>query len=347
MLMDNIITSDAIAIYIGNSYIKILVGNRKKISQFHSLKIPENSVVDDRIVDLDAVCEALNNFLMEAKIKSKWVSFAIHGQDIVVRHIDIPIMEEKNIRGAIEWELNQYLPNEGKNHYVDFEILDKVVDRENKVYKVLAAAVPREKVDIHLELCKRLNLNLKSIDISANCAARVFKNISTADKSIESIGIIDIGNKNSSIIILDKGKLFMEREVPFGIDNVLREVTKRIDLDTNEAFDFILNDFSFSNINEDNEIENRIKTLFDNVLSSFSKIIQFYTTGKVTKKLDKIFITDIGPKVKGLDEYIEEYFQTSVEIPDSPQKINLKVKLPSDCELTSYINTCGLLLRKE
>ncbi|MBL4937197.1 type IV pilus assembly protein PilM [Clostridium sp. YIM B02515] len=345
--MDNIINSETIAIYIGNNYIKILIGNKKKISQFHNIKVPENSVLDDKIINLDAVYEVLDNFLMERKIKTKNVSFAIHGQDIVVRHIDVPIMDEKNIKDAIEWEVNQYLPDEGKNHYIDFEVLGKIIDEDKKMYKVLTAAVPKEKVDIHLELCERLNLNLKSIDISANCAARVFKNISTADKSIDSIGIIDIGNKNSSIIILDKGKLFMEREVPFGIDNVLREVTKRIDLDNNEAFDFILNDFSFSNINEDNEIENRIKTLFDNVLSSFSKIIQFYTTGKVTKKLDKIYITDLGPKFKGLDKYIEEYFQTNVEIPDSPQKINLKVKLPSDCELTSYINTCGLLLRKE
>lgn len=347
MSLNNIVSNEIIGIYIGNTNIKILLGNKNKIKQFMSIKTPENSVQDYNIIDIEAIVNCLNMFFKQNKITAKNVAFAIQGQEIIIRHVELPIMPEKNIRSAIEWETNQFLPNNGAEHYIDFEILDKVYSNDKKAFKIMVAAVPKEKVDKYLRLSEILNLRLKAIDLTANCTARLFKNIAQKDKEVKNIGVIDIGSKNSSIVIIENGKLFMEKTVPFGLFNIQREISKKKNISLKEAEEYMLDTLNFYEIEAEDEITKRMQTLFDNLFSSFSKVIQFYTTGKASKKLDRIYLSSGGNLIKGLNKYINDYFETETMVPDNFKAMNLKIAAPKDFELKFYANIVGLLLRRE
>jgi type IV pilus assembly protein PilM len=207
--------------------------------------------------------------------------------------------------------------------------------------------VPKEKVDSYVELAEKLELKIEAVDIAANCVARVFANSVKNGKEFRSIGIIDIGTKSSSIVVMDKGKLFMEREVHFGIENLTREISRRLQTDMDEALKYLLNYFNFDGMNEEHEVDRRIQELFDNVSASFLKVVQFYTTGKVQKNLDEIFVIGGGSQIKGIENYLSRYLGSPVYTVDTPEKISRKIHLPQDDMLKFHINTLGLLLRKE
>jgi type IV pilus assembly protein PilM len=114
-----------LAIDIGYSYIKMLFGGNKKILHEALIKTPENSIEDNKIVDIEKIYNAINDYILGNKINVKSVSFSLHGQDVVIRHIEIPIMEKKKLRDSVEWEANQHLPESGTNYYLDYEINDK------------------------------------------------------------------------------------------------------------------------------------------------------------------------------------------------------------------------------
>ncbi len=336
-----------LAIDIGNSNIKILSGSNKKILHCVSIKTPENSIEDNKIIDIEKIYNAINEYTLRNNIKIKSVSFSLHGQDVVIRHIEIPIMEKKKLRDSVEWETNQYLPGNGSNYYIDYEIIDKENTSQKKVYKLLVVAVPKEKVDQYLNLAEKLNLKLDAIDIAANCSARVFSRAARNGKEFRSMGIIDIGSKSSSIVVLGNGKLFMEREVPFGVENLTREASRRLQIDMDDSIRYLIDNFSFDKINVEHEIDRRILELFDNVSSTFQKVIEFYTTGKVQKNLDEIFVIGGGSKLKGIQGYLSKYLSSPVYIVDSPEKIGRKIYFPKDSDLSLHINTIGLLMRKE
>lgn len=336
-----------LAIDIGNNSIKMLFGSNKKILHAASIKTPEKSIEDNRIVEIEKIFNSINEYVLKNNLKAKDVSFSLHGQDIVIRHNEIPIMERKKLRESVEWEANQYLPENGTNYYLDYEIIDRENTNEKKVYKLITVAAPKEKVEQYVILSKMLNLKLDAIDIAANCVARVFMNAARNGKDFRSIGIIDIGSKSSSIVVLGNGKLFMEREVPFGIDNLTREVSRRLQIDLDDAIKYFINNFNFEKINLEQEMDRRILELFDNVCSTFLKVIEFYTTGKIQKNLDEIFVIGGGSKIKGIQSYFSKYFSSPVYIADNLEKTGRRMKLPKDCDLSLYINTLGLLMRKE
>lgn len=336
------------AIDIGNGYTKVVVGNNKKIKLCGLLKMPEGSVVNNNIMDVGAVAQTLKAFMNENKINSSDAYFAIQGQDLVVRHLEIPMMNVKSIRQAVEYEINQYLPEDGANHYVDYEIIEKINTPEKKAYKLVVVAAPKAKVNKYIELARAMNMKVKAIDISSNCATRVFKEKEKYDPSVKkSTGIIDIGYNTSNITILENGKLFIEREINFGIYNIVKEISSFFNDDYNQAYQYLFEKFSFNNADDGSGIHKKILSMFDEGLDSFEKIIQFYTTGRIEKTLDKIYIIGGGSGVKGIDFYYGSYFNTSAYVADSPEKLPCKLKFPVGCDLNVYINALGLVLRKE
>lgn len=338
--------SENIAVDIGSTFIKVMVGNKQKVRLCDRLETPEGSVSEDKIIDNGAISRVLLEYLRKNNVKSKDISFVVHGQDIIVRHTETPIIDDEGVRNSVEWEIKQYLPESGQNHYISYEIIDKAVSVEKKIYKILAVAAPREKVDNYIVLAESMKMNLKAIDIASNCIGRTFREL-VVKKFINSVGVIDIGSSTISIVVLDKGKLFIEREVPFGIDAILDDIVKKNGVSYEEAYKQLLSNFSFDNSMEPSELSKKILYLFNNVFSSFEKIIEFYTTGKQEKSLDQIYVMGGANAIGGLDKYISNYLESPVTLVDDISKLFLKIQLPKDCDIKFYIGTLGLLLRKE
>jgi type IV pilus assembly protein PilM len=342
---EDMFSNDKIAVHINDSYVKIIEGNNKRVKHWDMSEISTDNMAGPDISHMDFIYSRLKRFIRQKKVKTDKIVFSISSPDIVTRHLEIPLMKKKSIKGSVEWEMNQYLPGMGENHYIDFQIINKIENEEKKVFKILAVAVPREKVDNIYNLSQRLNLKLKAVDISANCISRVFKQ--NAKETVESIGVIELGDKSSSIVILDNGNLFMEREVPFGTDAVAREIARRLQIYTDEAEHYLKEVFTFGASGEEVEVDNRIQTMFDNVFESFVKVIQFYTTGRVKKPLDEIYLTGSACYIHGLEDYVQNYFNSHACIVNSNLKLPAGMKLPEGFDLKLYLNAVGLLLRKE
>jgi type IV pilus assembly protein PilM len=334
-------------VQIGNKDIRVLMGNKRRIKFFDTISTPEESFLDDKILNTRLLTSAIKDYITTRGVKAQKISFAIGGQDVVIRHIEIPIMKKEGLDSAVNWEITQYLPNNGENHYVDFQIIEKINTKEKKVYKILVVAAPKTKIDAYVDLANKLNLKLYSMDISSNCLARVFSFAGNKNIKAESIGIINMGRENSSLVILNKGKLFMERELPLGINNIISELAEFKGVSIGESEAEFYKNFKFSNSNVKDETENSIQASFDNIFSSFDKIIQFYSTGRSKKTLDQIYLIGLGANIEGLENYISYYFSTPTNVVNLPKDININMKIPKSFDFKLYVNVFGLLLRKE
>lgn len=338
---------DKIAIDLGATSIKLMVGNKKQVKHYEVIKTPEGSFKDDRIVDIEAIKNSLQAYLSKNSIKAKKVCFALHGQDIVARHTELPEMDDAGIRTSLDWEMNQYLPKSSEEYNIDYEIIEKIDLPEKKALKLLVAAVPKEKINKIAKLSEMLGLELSAIDITSNCACRVFRDIPKKENHYESIGVIDVGSNNTNIIILDKGKLFIERELPFGVNNILREIVKKENITLDEARNYLVTNISLTGDSEANELEQRTLALFDNVFSSLEKIVTFFTIGKTKSNLDAIYLIGGGCVINGLKDYVNRYFNCPVYILEKANSVGVKTNIPEKCSIKNYVGTLGLLLRKE
>lgn len=338
---------DCISVDIGEDFIKMIYGNQSKIKSYELIKTPKGSIQEDKIIDVQIIEGLIKKFIYENSINKRDIMFSIHGQDVIVRHLEIPLMDEKNIKGSIDWEVKQFLPDFGNNHYVDYEIVEKVNTVDQKVYKILVAAVPKEKVDMLYLMTKELELNLLSVDLSANAISRVFRNIKNIEDHPNSGGIIEIRSNATIVMILEKGKLIIEREIPIGLYQLLYEISRNTQMELGEALDYATNKFDLNNIHDNNEKEVRLYNKVEDILEALAKIIQFYTNGKVKKTVNKIYITGSGNSIGGLEKFSENYFNTPIDIVTSAMPFGLKMDIPKDMDFKHFMSCVGLLLRKE
>lgn len=342
--MKKLLNQNTMILDIGDIDIKVIVGSNKKVSFIDKIKTPEDSVINNKIEDIDVIVRAIEDLKTQNNLQVSDVIFVIKGQDVIIRHTDVPIMEYNQISDSAKWEINQYLPEHGEEHYINFQIIDKIKNTDENIYKLIVAAAPREKINKYVELAKKLGIKLLAIDVASNCVARVFSGIYEKDNTKENIAIIKLGNKESNIIILENGRLFVERELPFGIDNIKKQIMTKKGMNEEDAIDFLKEKIDLTKIDENNEDEVRLKRLFDNVFSSFQKVIQFFGTGRIKKKIDKVYIIDVGANIINIDHYIQGYLNIDTSIVNSPEEIFCK--FPSELQFKNYIEAFGALIRK-
>lgn len=328
---------------VGDIYIKLIVSENKMIIKEDSIRTPEGAVLNNNIQDGLAIAEKINDFKVKNNLQVKNIIFVIEGQDIVVRHLEVPIMKTQEIEKSVKWEISQSLPEQGNDYYIDFEIADKIENDEKKVYKILAVAAPKEKIDKCAEIAEKLNMKLKAVDIEANCISRVFSKLYEKNKNEESIAVVEIGENESRIIILNKGKLFIERELFFGINNIINQLKMKLSMTDEETDNYLKDKINLAGIDENNENELRIKGLFDNVFASFEKAIQFFYTGKSQKNLDKVYVIEDGTAINGIKEYVSNFLSADTEIVDN--KFNVPVKIKDHFETKNYLSLVGALFR--
>lgn len=335
-----------LAVDIGSIYTKVVIRKNNKIKLSGLIRTPEKSMVDNNIIDTSALTMSIQKFLKDNKVKPTYVSYAIHGQDIIIRHIEVPIMDNESLKKTVEWELRQYLPENGTNYYIDHEIIDKVNTKDKKLYKILIAAAPKGKINKYIELSYNLGLKIRAIDIAANSAARVFRERNKSDSKQKSIAIFDIGYQNSNIIILDNGKLFIEKEVTVGVKNAILEITKTQNMNEQEAYEYLFQNFDFNHTKDKNMMGKNVQGLFNDVFHTFNKVIQFYLTGKTQKNVNSIYIVGGGCEIPGIIQYVKSYYNCPVYKLDNIIKVYPKL-ISDGFDFKSYVNALGLLLRKE
>lgn len=338
-------SNEIISIDIGNKYTKIIVGNSSRVLSYDKELTPQGAVFEDALQNINILSTLIKSILTKKNINTKDVCFVIRGRDIVIRHIEVPLMGMDKLDEAVVWEITQYLPELASDYYIDYQIANRATFKSDKVYKVMVVAAPKKKLDKYIQLASILELKVKAIDVAANSVARVFAGIYHFNKSLESIGVLDIGAMSTSISILDKGSLFIEREIPIGVSQMAESFGSNFTNDPDKFHENFITKFNLLNAEVDNSAQGKIKAMFDNLMEVLQKITSFYRGGNYEKKLDYVFLLGAGCEVYGIEKYVKESIGADVRALISMEELNLKMQVPYGFDARFYSNCLGMLFR--
>lgn len=331
---------DIIAIDISKERISILIGTKYKINSGVTLETPKDTFDNDSIQDVQLLAGVIGPQIKKAKTKD--VSFVLRGQDIITRHMNIPLGKEEAMRDSVEFELRQFIGERIDEYYFDYQVINFDKSNGNNKCDVLIVACERKKIDPYMELAKVLRLNVKAIDIYANIIARVFSNIKSGlTKGIKTIGVMNIDADSSSFEILEWGKLVLEKYQYGGIFQASNKPVLNM-----MEYNRILDSVDLIEAKEAGE-ESEVERYFNNLVQEANTLIQYYTSGKVKKNLDRLYVIGTATKIKGVEQYLEVSLNTRVAKVPVFTDLKYSVKCPKKVYLKDYLMPYGLLLRRE
>lgn len=296
-----------IGVDIGSFYTKIGSFDRKsdKLNNMAIEKTPQNCIRNGYLSDINVLSDFLNEILKKKFAKEKKLSFCISSTDIIIREIIMPFMKDDELKNALKYEIDQYIPN-SDDYIVDYKQIEH--DEDGKKLKTIIVAAPKEMIFGYLKLAKTLKLHLEVIDIYSNC---IYKSIKKLCKPTGSTSVINIGAEYTDITIINEGKYAFSRVVKFGGNDINEIIANTYDTDFKTAEEYKREKPFFIDNEDYDSLRENTEKYVNSKLSEISRVFDFFESS-YHKGINEIFIIGGTSRLTGLKRHIEDYFKIPV-----------------------------------
>lgn len=353
----------AIAIDIGSKCIKMVHGKKSSkglsIINYGICNTPSNAFYDSNINDKRNLTKVMSELISLKNFKSSNAIIGVKGQDLIIRHIEMPVMSDKQLKQAVSLEIQQYLPMNPDEYVIDSKKISKVDNKEKKALNVLLVAAPKRKIDDHYSVVSKLELKVKAIDIFANSITKLFdsgEKKNYLNDTTDCIGMVDVGYESTTVILIENGKLFLEREFSNGLKKIDSMIAKVFpagpeQIESIRKSNININSYEKGSPNDDPRIyyiNNNARQIVDSLVDDIIKICDFYASNGFNKSVKRLYLYGGGAKLPGIADYIRS--STSIETKeidsDLLSNINNTDQTMKD-NIGLYLNCISLLLRME
>ncbi len=313
-----------VSIEIGNALTKVaLVDYKAKNTKVYNAFVfatPEGTIDDGYIKNSEEFCETLSSKLAEYSIGERRVVFAVSSSKIANREVSLPYVSKDKIMSMVRANATDYFPVDIKNYHLSYQMLEKVITKEEKSMKLLLLAAPLDLLETYFDLAKVMGFQLQSIDYAGNAIVQATKNLKKTETNV----CIHLNEKNSIISIMENGVLALQRSVAYGSDvaidamlnidkyryddNMNREKIQQILLER-QMIDTVMpeNDdvaYTDTDMTEDERDRAKVTSSFRYLIGNVTRVLDYYMTKTAGARVDVIYISGLGSEYKGLRELL-------------------------------------------
>jgi len=263
-----------------------------------------------------SIGETIEQVFKENKFRSKRVVTGVAGQATVVRYVPMMRMSESELRQAIKFEVDKYLPFKIEEVVMDCQPLGRrsgagMRDGDSEaapedLMTVLLAACRRELIEERLRVIVSAGLTPISIDLDLFALANAWELCGSSASDLLEEGdsrataLVDIGASRSSINVLRGGESCFSREINIGGADMTQAVARRLGVEGFEAE-------AIKRASESHEVEvnGAIAPVLEDLASELSLSID-YVEHHEGVQVEELLLSGGGVLAPGAASYIEQ-----------------------------------------
>lgn len=324
-----------LAIDIGTDTLKVMKiaeGIPPTILKIGIAKTPYGTVKDGFITDPKGVGNTLSRLLQELQIKEKVCTTVISGQQIIIRIVKFPPMSEEEVRQAISFQADRYIPFPIDQVIIDTHILGEVLEQEGRRISVLLVAAQKQAINSIVETLKTANLKPLAVEVEpfvvlrSICESALYN---TPEIFEDTILVLEAGASSTHISVLSNGVLRFTRVIPIGGLQFTRAISTALNLNFEDAEKMKKEEGAAVidlETQEDFATTKQIVNILSPLLSTLSIEIQrslaYYESKFRRAKISKVLLTGGSSLLKNFDRYINN--EIGVEVVKVSPVENLK-----------------------
>jgi len=172
--------------------------------------------------------DAIKRALADAKITARQVHSSVGGEPVIVRYIQMHAMPEAELRNALQWEAEGYIPYEIDEVNLDSVILGPSSDAQNKL-DVLLVAAKKQLIEEHIRLIRSADLQPVVIDVDSFAFLNQYEfNERPSPDAI--VALINIGSQTTSISIYRGGVPRFSRDITIAGDTITSAIASKLNI---------------------------------------------------------------------------------------------------------------------
>lgn len=309
------------------------------------------------------------------KLETRNVIASLPERKAFLQIIQMPKMSEEELKTAVPFEAENYIPLSIDDVYLDFQVIpdldfpakkQELKDKDKKNNQnILVAAFPKKIVDSYLDCLKKSGLIVQALEIESQSIVRVL--IKNGISSFP-LFIIDFGKSTTSFIFFSGRSIYSTSSVPVCSQDITESISKLLGVNKNLAeklkIKYGISQLKMSKISlsrdndekkeedgkngktEGEKVSEAIIPILDKLLKETKKHFDYYYThtdhaNYILKdnKIRKVILCGRGSNLKGVADFLSFGLGIPVEI-GNPW-INILSERPKNIPGISYEDSLG------
>ncbi len=204
------------------------------LEKFGQVAVPAGAVRDGEVVDSEAVTAAVRQLWQATRFGHKRVVLGVANQRVIVRQVDLPAMEPAELRKALPFQVQDFLPMPVDEAVLDFYPLEDVTDASgNRLRRGLLVAASRETVLANVRCAQKAGLTVSSVDLTSFALLRAVG--TRLDPEVGTEALVDVGARVTNVVVHSGGVPRFVRILLMGGADITDALSERLGVDIEDA----------------------------------------------------------------------------------------------------------------
>lgn len=153
-----------------------------RISRAASMELPSGVITDGEVADVERLTESLKSFFKENELPNR-VRLGVSNQQIVVRHLELPVIEEESeLAAAVRFQAAEAIAMPLDEAVLDYQVVGHGTSAEGSArLRVVVVAARQAMIERFVEGVRGAGLKPEGIDLNAFALVRALAPGAEAD----------------------------------------------------------------------------------------------------------------------------------------------------------------------
>ncbi len=341
-----------IGVDIGSHTLKVVEfgtnGDSRVLRRIGRALVPRNAIQEGAIKDPEALEEALKTLIQNLQPKIRRAATSVSGYSVIVKKINVPYSDEREIEDNLIFEAENYVPFEIEEVYLDFNVIGEARSAKGTMEsEIFLVAAKREVVDSYAELLQNAGLRPAVIDVDGFAIGNAFEG--AMGTSSESVVLLDLGASMGTFSIVKDGMPLFTRDMSVGGQQITRTIAETLGIDYSDAETIKIKGSDDPAILSD--VSSIVREIVDSWAHEVRKAVEFFKSNASPEEFPKcIWMSGGSSLLEGICDIFEDVTGLETKRFDPFKRVEKEDKIDRDylyAVAPQFAIATGLALRTE
>ncbi len=271
--------------------------NGFKLLSFLLTPTPVKGILSESPLDQEEMVQAIKKAVLSANIQSSAVNVALSENQVYTKVLEMPVLSDRELRSAIYWEAEQYIPVPLSNITLSWTVLNRPSksDAMDKM-QVLMVGAPTLLINKYQKIISMAGLTINAMETEILSAVRSL----VPDGNFPPTLIINIGAISTSFAIVRNGIMVFTYSMSIGGAAINRAIATDFGFTQAQAEEY-KKVYGISNKDLGGKIGQATVPILNAILSEAKKSLAFYTQKYKDLPIKQILLSGGTAKLPGID----------------------------------------------
>jgi type IV pilus assembly protein PilM len=290
-----------------------------KIVRYAVERLPEGCVKGMFIEAEEPLIRALRTARQKSGSAGGKCILTLSGKDMIVRHLTLPKLPEKQLYQNVLLEMAGYLPVDTDKQIIDYKILEEIRENDNTLYRLMVATIHKKILERFSLVLKKAGFTISVLDANENAQEKFVRSpihSLLSENRDKGICIVDMGAETTNVNLFHDGRFFAGYLLNKGGARITQLVAQHLQADIITAENYKLKNDLFSDEKVDPALRQSVKNEIDSLIYEISKVADYYWS-RTNKPLGCIVLSGGATLLTGLQQYIISNVRLNIYTPQT------------------------------